>query len=85
MQIILDYWWVWGLGTMVFPLLVVLPQLHAVRYAIDDKGKNPEAVAKKFLSPVGVTVSVLFGIGTFVSFLLLLTSLLLGIINYIKN
>jgi hypothetical protein len=82
---IIDLWPLWIAGLVVFPLIAVLPQLKNIRIAIDKGEKEPNEVGKLFLSPGPLVISILFGIASFVCFVLFLGSVLVGITAAIKN
>jgi len=81
---IIGLWPVWIAGLIIFPLLVILPQLKNIRSAIDQGEENPKEVAKLFLSPGSLIITVVFGLGTFVCFILFMASVLVGIVAAIK-
>ncbi len=84
MDFILQYWYLWIIGLFLFPLLAVFPNLKNIHAAIDDKGQNPEKIAKLFLTPGILTITIAAGIGTFICFVFFLASIVLAIIDYIK-
>ncbi|MFC2076008.1 hypothetical protein ACFLT7_02880 [candidate division KSB1 bacterium] len=85
MEFIICYWYLWVIGLFVFPLIAVLPQLKNIIAAVDDKGANPEEVGKLFLTVKALFVSILGGMGFFVSFVLFFVWIILVIIDYIKG
>ncbi len=85
MQFILQYWYLWIIGLFLFPLLAVFPNLKNIHEAIDDKGQNPERIAKLFLSPGVLIITIAAGIGTLISFVFFLASILLAIVAAIKE
>ncbi len=85
MKFILDLWYVWIIGLMALPAIIVLSQLSSINAAIADKNKNPEAIAKLFLSPFSLTISIVGGIGTFICFIFFIASVLMAIVQQIKG
>lgn len=85
MQFILEYWYLWIIGLILFPVIITLLQLKNIHAAIDDKGQNPEKIAKLFLSPGLLAVTIAAGIATFVCFAFFLAAIILGIVAAIKG
>ncbi|MGE5558775.1 MAG: hypothetical protein ACM3WV_09195 [Bacillota bacterium] len=77
------YWPYWIAGLIVSPLVVILFQLANIRYAIDHQNDGNE-VAKRFLSPVPMVITVIFGMTTFVFLVLFAASVIIGIVAGIK-
>lgn len=82
---IVNLWPCWIAGLILCPLLAVLPQLKNIRTAIDIGEKQPNEVGKLFLTPGSIVLSVVFGMGTFVSFVLFIASVVVGLVAGIKN
>lgn len=85
MSFILEFWYIWITGFIVLPFLIVITQLNNIKYAIDDKGKHPEKIAKKFLSPASLAITVIGGLGTAVCWILFLATIILAFIQQIKG
>lgn len=85
MKFILDLWYVWIIGLMALPAIIVLSQLSSIRAAVADKNKNPEAIAQLFLSPFPLVISIVGGIGTFVCFIFFLAAVVMAIVQQIKG
>ena len=79
------YWWIWTIGLLVFPLLAVLPQLGNIREAVAKGQSDPNYVAGLFLNAKSMIISIVFGMATFVSFVLFMASVLVAVIAAIKN
>jgi hypothetical protein len=82
---ITSYWPYWLAGLILFPLLAVLPQLANIRKAIDIGDRDGKEVAKMFLAPSSLIITVVFGLGAFICFILFLASVLAGLIAAIKG
>ena len=82
---IINFWPYWIAGLIVFPLLAALPQLKNIRTAIDIGQHQPNEVAKMFLNPQSLVVSIVFGLAAFVCFVLFLASVVVGTIAAIHN
>lgn len=85
MTFIMQYWYLWVIGLVVFPVIAVLPQLKNIHQAIDDKDASPGKIAKLFLDPGSLTVSIIGGMGTFVCLVFFFASIIITIIRYIKS
>ncbi len=81
---IINFWPVWIAGLIILPLLIILTQLKNIRFAIDQSEENPKEVAKLFLSPGSLIITIVFGLGTFVCFVLFMASVLVGTVAAIK-
>ena len=84
-NIVTTYWWVWIIGLVVFPLLAVLPQLSNIREAVAKGQSDPNYVAGLFLTAKSLIISIVFGMATFVSFVLFMASVLVATVSAIKN
>lgn len=82
---ITSYWPYWIVGLVVFPLLAILPQLAKIRKAVEIGDKDPKAVARMFLSPSSLAVTVICGLATFICFILFMASVLAGLIAAIRG
>lgn len=82
---IMDYWPLWIAGLIIFPLLAILPQLKNIREAVDKGESDPNYVGKLFLTPYSIFLSVVFGMGTIVSLVLFIASVIVGIIAAVKE
>lgn len=85
MLFIMEYWYLWVIGLLLFPIIAVLPQLKNIHKAIDDKFKNPGEIAKLFLNPWALAISIIGVMGSFVCLILFFVSMIFAIINYIKS
>ena len=85
MKFILDLWYMWIIGLVALPTIIVLSQLKNINTAIDDKGKNPEEIGKLFLSPFPLIISIAGSIGTFVCFVFFIASVIMAIVQQIKG
>lgn len=85
METIQSYWYLWIIGIFIFPLIAILPQIDNIHKAIDYKGDNPDEIGKLFVSVKGIFTIVIGGIGTFICLILFITSLIIGLIDYIKS
>jgi hypothetical protein len=85
MKFILDFWYLWIAGFIVLPVIIVLSILPAIRFSIDDKGKNPEKIAKMFLQPVPLSICIIGGIGTFICMMFFFASVIMAVILRIKG
>lgn len=82
---ITDYWPYWTVGLVLFPLLAMLPQLAKIRKAVEIGDKDPGKVARLFLTPSSLAISIVFGLGTFICFVLFAAAVLTGLIAAIKG
>jgi hypothetical protein len=82
---VITYWPFWIIGLVAFPLLVVLPQLKNIREAVEKGESDPKYVAGLFLNAKSMIISIVFGMATFVSFVLFLASVLVATVAAIKN
>ncbi len=85
MLFIMHYWYLWIIGVIVMPIIAVLPQINNIREVIDRKDRDPKEIAKLFLSPGTLIITIIGGMGTFVSLVLFFVSIILAIINFIKS
>jgi hypothetical protein len=85
MKFIFDFWYLWIIGFIALPVMIVLVLLPAIRFSIDDKGKNPEKIAKMFLEPVPISVCIIGGIGTFICLAFFIASIIMAIIRNFKG
>lgn len=79
------YWWLWIIGLLVFPLIAVLPQLKNIREAVAKGDSDPNYVAMLFLNAKSLILSIVFGMATFVCFVLFMASVLVATIAAVKN
>jgi hypothetical protein len=84
MSFISEFWYVWIIGLVTLPFIIVVTQLKNIIYAIDDKGKHPERIGKRFLSPSSLAITIIGGIGTAICWVLFLATIILAIIQQIK-
>ncbi len=85
MLFIMQDWYLWVIGLIVMPVIAVLPQISNIREVIDRKDRDPKEIAKLFLSPGTLIVTIIGGMGTFVCFVLFFASILFAIIKFIKS
>lgn len=76
-DIILSYWYLWIIGLIISPLLAILPQLKNLRKIFAEETKCDPT---EFFKPGAFILTVIFGILTFVFFILFVLSLLLSIL-----
>jgi len=82
-KFIVNFWPYWIAGLVIFPPLAILPQLANIRAALTMK--DPRQIAMLFLTPRTIIASVVFGMLTFVCFLLFLASAFIGLVAAIKS
>lgn len=82
---ITSYWPYWIAGLVLFPLLAILPQLAKIRKAVEIGDKNPNEVARMFLSPSSLAITVVCGLATFICLLLFMASILVGLIAAVRG
>ncbi len=85
MSFIVQYWYLWVIGLIAFPIVAVMPQLRNIQRAIDEKGASAREIAKLFLSPGSLIVSIVGGMGTFVCLVFFFASIIITIIRCIKS
>ena len=66
MLFIMQYWYLWVIGLILMPIVTILPQIKNILEIIDHTDKNPKAIAKLFLNPRMLVMSIIGGMGTFV-------------------
>jgi len=82
---IIDFWPYWIAGLIIFPLILSLLTLPKIRTAVNKGDEAPKEVAKLFLTPGTLFVTLFFGVSTFVCLILFLASVLIGMIAGIRN
>ena len=82
-KFIVNFWPYWVAGVVIFPPLAILPQLANIRASLTMK--DPRQIAMLFLTPRSIISFVVFGILTFVCFLLFLASAIIGLVAAIKS
>jgi vacuolar-type H+-ATPase subunit I/STV1 len=85
MLFIMQYWYLWVIGLILLPMVAVLPQIKNIHQVLDQKEINPREIAKLFLNPGTLAISIMGAAGTFVCFVFFLLSVLSAIISYIKS
>ncbi len=85
MLFIMQYWYLWVIGLILMPVITILPQIKNILEVIDRKDKNPKEIAKLFLNPGTLVMSIIGGMGTFVCFVFFFLSIIFAIIKYIKS
>lgn len=85
MLFIMQYWYLWVIGLILMPVITILPQIKNILEVIDRKDKNPKEIAKLFLNPGTLVMSIIGGMGTFVCFVFFFSSIIFAIIKYIKS
>ncbi len=85
MLFIIQYWYLWVIGLIVMPIIALLPQINNVREVLDRTDRNPKDIAKLFLHPGTLLITIIGGMGTFVCFVLFFVSIVFAIIQFIKS
>ena len=85
MLFIMQYWYLWVIGLILMPIVTILPQIKNILEIIDHTDKNPKEIAKLFLNPRMLVMSIIGGMGTFVCFVFFFLSIIFSIIKYIKS
>jgi len=85
MFFIIQYWYLWVIGLILMPLVAVLPQIKNIHEILDQKEINPREIAKLFLNPGTLAVSIIGGVGSFVCLVFFFLSIIFAIIAYIKS
>ncbi|MFC1770339.1 hypothetical protein ACFLZV_00485 [Candidatus Margulisiibacteriota bacterium] len=77
---IIEYWLLWIIGLMAFPVLILIIQLKNILFAFNNTTENPREVWRRFLSPFSLIVSVVLGIATFICMILFFASIISGLV-----
>lgn len=83
MLFVLEYWYIWVAGLIVLPVIAVLPQIKNIHQAISQK--DPNEIARLFLSPGKLAITIIGGMGAFVCAVFFFLSIVFAIIKYIKS
>ena len=78
-------WYLWVVGLILMPIVAVLPQIKNIHKILDQKEINPREIAKLFLSPGTLAISIMGCVGTFVCFVFFFLSIIFALIAYIKS
>lgn len=85
MLFIMQYWYLWVIGLIVLPIVAILPQIKNILEVIERKDKDPKEIARLFLNPGTLVISIIGGMGTFVCLVFFFLSIIFAIIKYIKS
>jgi hypothetical protein len=80
---IINLWPYWIIGLIIFPVLAILPQLANIRASL--RLRDPQQIVMLFLTPRSIISFVVFGMLSFVCFVLFLASAIIGIIVVLKG
>ena len=81
---IVDYWYIWAAGLILFPTLSILPILKYLRDVIDSPPGERTRAISRVLNPGIVAVVMLFVTASFAAFVLFMAAVILGAVTYIQ-
>lgn len=76
-DLISNYWYLWLIGLIISPLLAILPQLKHLRKMMAE---NSKGMPGDFFKPGLFAMLIVFGVLTFIFFVLFLISLIISIV-----
>lgn len=85
MLFIMQSWYLWIAGLILMPVVAVLPQIKNIREILDQKEIHAREIAKIFLNPGTLTISIIGCVGTFVCLVFFFLSIVFAVIAYIKS
>ncbi len=85
MLFIMHYWYLWVIGLIVMPIIALLPQINNIREVLDRTDRTPRDIAKLFLHPGTLIITIIGAMGTFVCSVLFFVAIVFAIIQFIKS